>query len=86
VLVPDQTWSAYNFYDDDRDGFPDTWYAGGSSILTLGRPFEHAGVPWQFGTQMWPFLRWARLHAVEGGFLAEADAVKLGAALPATTT
>ncbi len=83
VLVPDQTWSAYNFYDDDRDGFPDTWYAGGSSILTLGRPFEHAGVPWQFGTQMWPFLRWARLHAVEVDFLAEADAVKLGAALPA---
>ena len=33
------------------------------SILALGRPFEHAGVPWQFGGQVWPFLRWARLHA-----------------------
>ena len=82
VLVPDQTWSAYNFYDEDRDGFPDTWYAGGSLVLTLGRPFEHSGVPWQFGTQMWPFLRWARLHAVDVDFLAEADAVKLGAELP----
>src|SRR5262249_32015632 len=28
VVLPTQTWQAYNFRDDDGDGRPDTWYAG----------------------------------------------------------
>jgi hypothetical protein len=82
VLVPDQTWLAYDFYDGDHDGFPDSWYyAGGPDIVPLARPFDHSGVPWLFGSQAWPFLRWLRLHDVAADFLAEADAVTLGASL-----
>jgi hypothetical protein len=81
VLVSDQTWFAYDFYDGDRDGFPDSWYAGGSDVVALARPFDHSGVPWLFGSQAWPFLRWLRLHAVDVDFLAEADAVTLGSSL-----
>jgi hypothetical protein len=82
VLVPDQTWLAYDFYDGDRDGFPDSWYySGGPDAVALAKPFDHSGVPWLFGSQAWPFLRWLRLHDVAADFLSEADAVTLGASL-----
>ncbi len=81
VLISDQTWFAYDFYDGDRDGFPDSWYAGGSDVVALARPFDHSGIPWLFGVQAWPLLRWLRLENVDVDFLAEADAVTLGASL-----
>jgi hypothetical protein len=82
VIVPDQTWYAYDFYDGDHDGFPDSWYyPGGPDVVQLTRPFDHSGVPWLFGREAWPFLRWLRLHNVQADFLAEADAQALGAAL-----
>jgi hypothetical protein len=81
VIVSDQTWCAYNFYDGDHDGFPDSWYAGGRDVVQLARPFDHSGVPWLFGGQDWPFLRWLRLHEVNVDFLAESDVVALGSAL-----
>jgi hypothetical protein len=82
VIVPDQTWFAYDFYDGDHDGFPDSWYyPGGPDVIQLARPFDHLGVPWLFGSQAWPFLRWLRLHNVQVDFLAEADAQAFGAAL-----
>jgi hypothetical protein len=81
VLISDQTWFAYDVDDGDRDGFPDSWYAGGPDVVTLARPFDHSGVPWLFGGQDWPFLRWLRLHEVSVDFLAESDAAALGSAL-----
>lgn len=84
VIVPDQTWYAYDFHDDDHDGFPDSWYyPGGSDLAALARPFDHSGVPWLFGGQTWPFLRWVRLHGIQVDFLAEADAQALGDELAA---
>ena len=63
VLIPDHTWFAYDFFDDNRDGFPDSWYyRQGNDVVSLARPFAHSGMPWQFNSQMWPFLRWLRLH------------------------
>ena len=29
IVMPTQTWQAYNFRDDNGDGVPDTWYAAG---------------------------------------------------------
>jgi hypothetical protein len=82
VLIPDHTWFAYDFFDDNGDGFPDSWYyPQGSDFETMPRPFDHSGVPWQFNTQMWPFLRWLRLHKAPVDFLSEADAISLGDAL-----
>ena len=83
VLIPEQTWFAYNFFDDNDDGFPDSWYYRlGDTAASLSRPFDHSGLPWQFGTQMWPFLRWLRLHKAPVDFLSETDAIALGDALP----
>src|SRR5262249_35037156 len=39
VVLPTQTWQAYNFRDDDGDGRPDTWYAGNGDVVRLFRPF-----------------------------------------------
>ena len=79
VLIPDHTWYAYDFFDDNRDGFPDSWYyRQGNDVVSLARPFAHSGMPWQFNSQLWPFLRWLRLHKAPADFLSESDAVALG--------
>jgi hypothetical protein len=76
VLIPDHTWYAYDFFDDNRDGFPDSWYyRQANDVVSLARPFAHSGVPWQFNSQLWPFLRWMRLHKAEANFLSESDAI-----------
>ena len=46
VVMPTQTWQAYNFRDDNGDGQPDTWYAGWKKLQArLIRPFLDRGVP-----------------------------------------
>ena len=36
VVLPTQTWQAYNFWDDDGDGIGDTWYAQLEGLTPLG--------------------------------------------------
>ena len=48
VVLPTNTWQAYNFYDRDGDGWGDTWYAGGSPPVELDRPYRDRGVPPRF--------------------------------------
>jgi len=56
IVLPTQTWQAYNFRDDDRDGVPDTWYASGSTAR-LSRPFLNRGVPPHFKYYDAPYQR-----------------------------
>jgi hypothetical protein len=72
VVLPTQTWQAYNFSDDDGDGDDDTWYAGGSSART-GRPFENRGVPTHYKRYDQPFLRWLSTTGRQVDYLAQAD-------------
>ena len=58
VVLPTQTWQAYNFRDDDGDGRPDTWYAGNGDTARLARPFLDRGVPPHFRHYDLPFLHW----------------------------
>jgi hypothetical protein len=58
VVIPTQTWQAYNFRDDDGNGTQDTWYAGGTDDARLIRPFENRGVPPHYRYYDEPFLRW----------------------------
>ena len=82
VLIPDHTWFAYDYFDDNLDGFPDSWYyPAGNDIVSLARPFDHFGIPWQFNSQMWPFLRWFRLHNAAADFISESDVIALGDSL-----
>ena len=38
VVLPTNTWQAYNMYDRDGDGWGDTWYAGGNPPVDLDPP------------------------------------------------
>jgi len=40
VVLPTNTWQAYNMYDRDGDGWGDTWYAGGNPPVELDRPYR----------------------------------------------
>ncbi|MFN8223766.1 MAG: DUF6605 domain-containing protein [Gaiellales bacterium] len=78
VVVPTNTWQAYNFYDRDGDGWGDTWYAGGNPPVGLDRPFLDRGVPPRYRRYDLPFLRWLMLNELEPDFLAEDDVDLLG--------
>ena len=64
VVMPTQTWQAYNFRDDNGDGQPDTWYAGWKTdTARLGRPFLNRGVPPHWNRYDAPFVHWlVRTH------------------------
>ena len=55
VILPTNTWQAYNFRDEDGDGTGDTWY-GNPSVRTvrLGRAYLDQGVP----PHLSGFTRW----------------------------
>lgn len=72
IVLPTQTWQAYNFSDDDADGDEDTWYAGGSTAR-VGRPFENRGVPTHYKNYDQPFLRWLSESRRAADYLAQAD-------------
>jgi hypothetical protein len=80
VVMPTNTWQAYNFYDADGDGFGDTWYAGGQSVVDLARPYRDGGVPPRFHRYDAPFLHWLSATAKTPDFLCDddLDAMKSG--------
>src|SRR5438067_11378662 len=46
VVLPTNTWQAYNLRDDNGDGLSDSWYANdGVTSVRVHRPFLHHGVP-----------------------------------------
>jgi hypothetical protein len=73
VVMPTQTWQAYNFRDDDGDGRPDTWYAGNGDVVRLFRPYLDRGVPYRFRHYDLPFLHWLARTGKQADFLADAD-------------
>ncbi|MDX6486878.1 MAG: hypothetical protein QOF43_2031 [Gaiellaceae bacterium] len=63
VVLPTNTWQAYNFRDANHDGVGDTWYADPTLPVQLDRPFPGHGVPPHYGGYDLLFLRWlARTH------------------------
>ncbi len=58
VIIPTNTWQAYNFYDENGDGWGDTWYAGGSPPVDLRRPYRERGVPPHWRRYDVGFQRW----------------------------
>jgi hypothetical protein len=73
VVLPTNTWQAYNLYDADGDGWGDTWYAGGTPPVLLDRPYRDRGVPPRFFRYDFPILRWLEKTRREPDFLAEDD-------------
>ena len=64
VVLPTNTWQAYNMYDANLDGRGDTWYAGWlQARVLLSRPYADAGLPPRFRSYDLAFQRWlARRH------------------------
>jgi hypothetical protein len=59
VVMPTNTWQAYNRRDADRNGTGDTWYEDRTvRTVDLTRPFLDHGVPPNFNVYDLPFLRW----------------------------
>jgi hypothetical protein len=74
VVIPTNTWQAYNFRDDDRDGMPNTWY-GNETVATvnLSRPYLNRGVPPHFRQYDLGFIRWLTLTGKAPDFYADDD-------------
>jgi N,N-dimethylformamidase beta subunit-like, C-terminal len=80
VVMPTNTWQAYNFRDDDDDGIPNTWYANEAvTTVDLSRPFLDRGVPPHFRAYDLGFIRWLTLTGKTPDFLAEDDLERTGA-------
>jgi hypothetical protein len=74
VVMPTNTWQAYNFRDADGNGWGDTWYAkGAQSTVKLGRPFIRRGVPPQWRKYDLGFLRWLNATRKQTEILTESD-------------
>jgi hypothetical protein len=59
VVLPTNTWQAYNFQDADGDGWGDTWYASDEiPSVDLTRSHLNRGVPYRFRSYDLAFLRW----------------------------
>jgi hypothetical protein len=74
VVIPTNTWQAYNFRDADGNGWGDTWYAkGAQSTATLGRMFIRRGVPPQWRKYDVGFLRWLHATGKQPEYITETD-------------
>ena len=73
VVLPTNTWQAYNLYDADGDGWGDTWYAGGSPPVQLDRPYRDRGVPPRFKRYDLSFLKWLQWTGKTPDIVADDD-------------
>jgi hypothetical protein len=74
VVMPTNTWQAYNFRDSDGNGWGDTWYAkGAQSTVRLGRMYIRRGVPPQWRKYDVDFIRWLSQTGRQPDFLTETD-------------
>jgi hypothetical protein len=74
VVMPTNTWQAYNLHDADGDGWGETWYVHQTQrTVQLGRPHLARGVPMAFRTYDLPFLHWLAWNEREVDYLAQGD-------------
>jgi hypothetical protein len=81
VVMPTNTWQAYNFRDDDGDGSADTWYADRSRrTVRINRPYLYRGVPMRFRSYDLPFLHWLAWTKRDVDYLAQLDVERVATA------
>jgi len=74
VVMPTNTWQAYNFRDSDGNGWGDTWYAkGAQSTVALGRAYIRRGVPPQWRKYDVGVLRWLHMTGKQPEIITETD-------------
>jgi hypothetical protein len=74
IVLPTYSWQAYNFYDADGDGKPDSWYADPHRHdVLLGRPYAGDGKPPHYRTQQRGFLRFLVHTGKKADYLSDED-------------
>jgi hypothetical protein len=74
VVLPTNTWHAYNFYDGDGDGYGDSWYVSWLiKTIDLTRPHLHRGVPYRYRSYDLSFLHWLARTGKQADFYADED-------------
>jgi hypothetical protein len=74
VVMPTNTWQAYNFYDGDGDGYGDSWYVSWAiHSVDLTRPHLRRGVPYRFRSYDLSFLHWLYRTGKQVDFYADDD-------------
>ena len=74
VVMPTNTWAAYNLRDVDGNGVGDTWYADSSiPSVDVTRPFLEHGVPPHFRAYDQGFLRWLAHTGKRPDFVSDED-------------
>jgi len=59
VVLPTNTWQAYNFADADGDGWGDSWYVNGAfRRVDIGRAYNDSGIPLRFRDFDSPIIAW----------------------------
>jgi hypothetical protein len=70
VVLPTNTWAAYNFRDGDRNGYGDTWYADPRvHTVVLRRAFLNSGLPQHLGG----FIDWLAGQDLSADFYSDED-------------
>jgi N,N-dimethylformamidase len=70
VVLPTNTWAAYNFRDDDGNGYGNTWYADPRvHTVVLSRPFLNDGIPKHLGG----FTGWLVDRGLSADFYSDED-------------
>jgi hypothetical protein len=86
VVLSTNTWQAYNLWDENGDGWGDSWYVGGATrSVDLARPYLDFGVPFRFHDWDLDFIAWMNRTQKQVDFLSDDDlaAFKSGDALAA---
>jgi hypothetical protein len=74
IVLPTNTWQAYNFEDVDGNGYGDTWYAGPpNSSVKLSRAYTARGAPPRFYRYDLPFLHWFYWSGKTAEFISDSD-------------
>jgi hypothetical protein len=74
IVLPTYSWQAYNFWDANGDGKPDSWYADQHRhSVPLGRPYLDQGKPPHYRTQQRGFLRFLVHTGKQADYLSDED-------------
>ena len=74
VVLSTNTWQAYNFWDENGDGWGDSWYVSGATrSVDLTRPFLDFGVPYRFHDWDLDFIAWLNRTGKQVDFLSDDD-------------
>jgi hypothetical protein len=74
VVLSTNTWQAYNFWDENGDGWGDSWYVSNTTrTVDLARPFLDFGVPFRFRDWDLDFIAWLNRTSKHVDFLTDDD-------------